>query len=477
MRRLRVLSCMLVVGLAGCSVLTDYPSRTRCAQRAFGVMDFDRAAAEFEDKETGLDRLCYLAERGTVLHTAGRFDESNALFEDAFGVVQEFDSRATVSVRDSAAFVGTLLINEKTEPYRGESFERVYIHTFSAMNYLLKGDRSGARVEIRRAYNRQTKERLAHQAEYDEARRQSESRQVYRGDALAQARQAYGGHESLAKVNIFQDAFSFHLSSLVYELQGEYNDALVDAKKVLVLKPASLLAKQQAVRCAKRVPGLGAGGLIQQYGDVPAPASGEGEVVVLFACGLAPEKREIKIALPIPSGRGWTYNKIAFPIYRERPNPVTAARITVGGRSLGRTEVLSDVERKAKATLYQRLPVLVMKSVLRAVTRYAAQKTILDSGHRDQQLARHLIAFGVGLATAAVEQADLRSWLTLPQSFQAARGAAPAGSQAVTVELVGRHGAVIGASHHPIEVQAGRTTVVVVRSVGPCAKIWSAGPF
>ena len=471
MRGRLILCCLVVnVAAAGCSVVTDYPSRTRGAQAAFNNFDFDRAAGIYKDKQTSLDHLCYRLERGTAMHTAGSYDESNRLFEQAFQDVRDFDNRASVSVRDSTAFLGTLVINEKTVPYRGESFERVYIHTFSAMNYLLKGDTSGARVEIRRAYNRQTKERLAHQEEYDEAVKQSRSHGVSSSQALSLAQREYRTSGALKSVNIFQDAFSFYLSSLVYEVLGEYGEAVVDAKKILVLRPESRLARQQIARCAKKAPGLVSGGA-KAYGDVAIPGPGQGEVVVLYACGLAPVKREMKISLPVPSGRGLTYNKVAFPVYRRRGSPVVAAEASVGGSSVGRTEVLSDVERKAMATLSQRLPTLVMKSILRAAVRYGIQKGILDAGHRKDRGLRQVIAFGVGVVGAVVEQADLRSWLTLPQTFQATRGVVPAGSHSLSVELMGGHGSALGVVHTPIEVREGRITVVVVRSVGARAVV------
>jgi len=390
---------------------------------------------------------------------------SNEIFVDAFQDIEGFDSRALISVRDSSAFLGTLLINEKAAPYRGEPFERIYVHTLSALNYLLLGDKGAARVEIRRAYNRQTQERLAHQEEYNEALRKSRAYGVYYPSALNTVRCAYEDGRTLARVNVFQDAFSYYVSSLVYEMLGEYNEALIDAKKMLVLRPGSRLAREQVARCVQQAPQLG-DGTTRAYADVQLPQSGQGQVVVLMACGLAPVKIERSIQLPVPTGRGLTYNKVAFPAYHTRDNPVAMARVSVAGRVFGVTEVLSDVERKARANLWQRLPTLVMKSLLRAAVRYGAQKALLDSGHQRDRPLRQAAAMGLGLVGAAVEQADLRSWLTLPRSFQAVRGIAPAGRHGMTVELVDRNGRPQKAILEPVEIREGRITVVFLRIIG-----------
>jgi hypothetical protein len=67
------------------------------------------------------------------------------------------------------------------------------------------------------------------------------------------------------------------------------------------------------------------------------------------------------------------------------------------------------------------------------------------------------------------EQADLRSWLTLPRSLQVARGVADGGKQEIRIELLGPANEVKTTVTQPVEVAAGRLTVVVVRTVGPNA--------
>ena len=90
-----------------------------------------------------------------ILHTRGRPEESNAVFDEAERVIRHHEEKAVLSLSKGSAQVGSLLVNEKTLPYRGEPFEKVLVNTYKAANYLLLHDYEGARVEIRRSFARQ----------------------------------------------------------------------------------------------------------------------------------------------------------------------------------------------------------------------------------------------------------------------------------------------------------------------------------
>jgi hypothetical protein len=474
MRHTVQLVILAAAAMAGCSTLTEYPKRTAEAQAAFLSQDFGRAAEllQAQQEKNRLDALCYRLERATALQAAGRFADSNRVFEEAFGDARDFDSRALVSARDSAAAIGTLLVNEKAAPYRGEAFERVYIHTFSALNYLLLGDKTSARVEARRALNAQTQEKLHHEEEYAEARRQAAQFGAFADAALNTVKTEYPANPAVEQANVFLDAFSFYVATVIYEVQGEYANAADLARTDLLrLLPASRTAQEQYVRCLRK-DGKPAPKEMKSPPDVRLPGKEQGEVIVFLLCGLSPKKEEVKIVLPIPTGGGGVaYAAMAFPKYEARENPVVCARASVGAQDLGRTEALSDVERKAFTSLSERLPVLAVKAFLRAAIRYGVQYGIqaAESEDEDEKVMRRITSGLVGLAGVLAEQADLRSWLTLPRSLQVARGVADGGKQEIRIELLGPANEVKTTVTQPVEVAAGRLTVVVVRTVGPNA--------
>ena len=327
--------------LAGCSVVSHYPERNAHAMSAFRDLDLDAAAAAFQSNQTSLDAVCYRMDRATALHTAGAFADSNKAFAGAAEEIDELDGRALVSLRDVAASAATMVLNDKAEPYRGEPFERVHIHTFSVLNYLMLGERAEARVQMRKSYDTQNDEKRRHEEEYGAVRDLARREGVAYSEALEEALRQSGTGDALREVNVFLDAFAFYLASVVYELNGEYDNASDVARTDLLrLKPDSVAAKEQYARCARKaerdIPDD-----LSEYKETPLPSDDEGEVVVFFLCGLAPVKREVKYVRPLPTGRGATYNAIAFPRYESRHNPVSAASVRLGSRVVGPTEAPS----------------------------------------------------------------------------------------------------------------------------------------
>src|SRR6185436_258049 len=66
------------------------------------------------------------------------------------------------------------------------------------------------------------------------------------------------------------------------------------------------------------------------------------------------------------------------------------------------------------------------------------------------------------LFTALTERADLRAWLTLPDSYQACRMFVPPGQCALTLEAVGGESIDLGT----YDLDAGETMIVIARTIG-----------
>ena len=106
----------------------------------------DAALATLSEAEVPRrDRLLLLLDRGLAAQAAGRYRESTEALAEADALVERLDY---VSVRDQGA---SLLVSDRVSSYRGESAERLWIHTFQMINFLALGETEGAAVEARRA--------------------------------------------------------------------------------------------------------------------------------------------------------------------------------------------------------------------------------------------------------------------------------------------------------------------------------------
>ena len=91
------------------------------------------------------DLLLAHLDRGLIAHTSGDYQLSVNAFLSAVALLEEFDY---LSVREQSA---KLVTNDSSASYKGEYSERLWIHTFQMMNFLLLNNPSAAAVEARQA--------------------------------------------------------------------------------------------------------------------------------------------------------------------------------------------------------------------------------------------------------------------------------------------------------------------------------------
>jgi len=423
------------------------------------------AMAELEQRDPAdRNKMLHLCEMGALCNAMGNYKSSNQALLAGVNIAREYDDRARVSLRNSAAFAAALALNDRTIPYRGSPFERVMMHTYLATNFLLLHDLEGARVEILRAYAVQKQLREEHEKRIARTKEEASKRNANMGGIMNKVSENFRDQRALLKKagNVYQNAFTYYLSALVYELGDETDDAYIDYKTVHALNPDFRPAWTDLLRCSKK---LGARGDYadwrERFGsgvpeDIPA---GHGEVVVLYQCGLAPEKEEIRFVVPIPVNKRIHPVHIAFPKYKRQPNPVTRARLRLNGREAGTTYPLVDLEATAVRDLWDQAPEIALRAALRAAGRVASAEAARKQKHGEFAM------LGVFLAGAVLDRADLRSWLTLPRDIQVLRVSAPAGTYEMGLELLGG-GSVAVTPLENVPVRAGRITLVHLRSVG-----------
>lgn len=88
------------------------------------------------------DRLLYLMEVGTILHTLRDWAKSNLAFIEA-------DEMAESIRKSRGKEILAFLVNQNKQNFVGENFERVKIKFYIALNYLMLGERGKALAYIR----------------------------------------------------------------------------------------------------------------------------------------------------------------------------------------------------------------------------------------------------------------------------------------------------------------------------------------
>ncbi len=396
-----VLYGVLLSGCAG-----DYVARTRNLRSAYEHEAYEHALTELDavaKQDTGKDTLLVLLDRGMVLHAAGRWRDSIQVLAKADRLAAELD---VVSVSEEA---GTFLTNERERAYRGEDFERLMISVLQALNYAQLGQDEEALVEVRRVNERLEKMIVDEKKPYEQ---------------LAIAR---------------------YLGGVLYEDQREWDSAYIDYAKALELEPELGPLAEPLLRLAKKTGRQDEyERLRRRFPDVAHEplGPGEGQVLVVVEAGLAPEKEPADRMLE-------THDLIQVPVYRDRGRPGLAQ---VWVRDSGqRTVTVTSLADVAKVHLDERIGRMLARQVAGAV---AKAGLAAGAGALTKSREVGVLTF---LLLNAMNQPDLRSWMSLPAEFQLARFRLPSGTHTVQVEYGGR------VTSRDVEVKPGRISVVVMR--------------
>jgi len=421
---LRILLIIFSLALWGCSSLQNYTLRTAPARTSIAAGDFQSALAMFpDDSARGTDEILVRMERGMVLQDLGQFDLSSVEFEKAAQKIQENEARAVISASKTFSQAESLIINEQVMPYEGQDFEIILLHALNAMNYLMRGDLEGARVEVRRSYERQKNLSERHEKELEEAGKEPLSgdwdTSLEQADPLAYSslKEKAGGVYS-----VYHNAFASYISALVYELVGEPDEAYIDLKKALQAYPSNPSLQKDLLRLSRKL-GYRDDQEIwkKRFGNTGNVPRDSIDVFVIFSYGLAPYRMPVKI--PIPISHGFTF--AAFPVYGFSPSAIDRAQVDAGS-STESTSAVFDVDAVAARNLLDDYPIIFAKQVARSYLKAKATSSLRK--HHGE--AGAIMGF---LFSAVTEQADLRAWSMLPKQIQAARLFVPRHAQDITI--------------------------------------------
>lgn len=133
---------MFILLVSGCSSLPLQKART-----AFYVgnpVEADRILKECDQVSQKNKLLCYM-EKGLILYYMAEYEKSTQVLLKASALIREQDQ---ISIKDQSSAV---LINDSVATYKGEYCERLWVHTFLMMNFLMQHNAESAMVEGRQA--------------------------------------------------------------------------------------------------------------------------------------------------------------------------------------------------------------------------------------------------------------------------------------------------------------------------------------
>ncbi len=370
------------------------------------------------------NRLLFLLEKGKIAHLMQQYDSSNKYFNEADLYME--DARTTVG--DVA--LGTLL-NPMMQSYKGEAFEKFMIHYYKTLNYLALNQPSDALIEARR---------------------------------ISLKSYALQDNTNNRQNRYSDDAFSQILQGLIYEKNGDINNAFIAYRNAaeIYLKNNNIwydvsIPEQLKIDLLRTAAANGFVDQVEYYERVfnmkysPREAPAGGEVIVFWENGLAPVKEEQNFFfsltkdglgnfffvdptgsfnIPFDFSAGITKSalkvedlrslRVAFPKYVEQPVSLAGAYIHANNQNYP-LQKAENINALAFATLRERF----IKEMSLTLSRLAVKK-LAEAAARPKEDAKNknekeALAMAIQIFNIASEKADTRNWQSLPHTIYYSR--------------------------------------------------------
>lgn len=431
---------------------------------------------EARDEYGSKSRVLYDMDLGMALHLAGDYEASNVHLERAETRIEDLYTRRVST--EIAAF----LINDTRLPFEGAPFEQVWVNVVKALNYALLGEWDEALVEARRI--------------------------DHRLNVLADRRDADAYRE---------DPFARYMSGVLFESAGELNDAFIAYRKAYdayraarswLRTPVPESLKTDLLRITDAL-ALGQEHEFyrREFPDIswhpPSAIKNLAQVVVISYNGRAPRTEDQFLDLPVDLdalklvlltkgatggantderrvvesvlyGLSGRVVRVALPKLVPQKTQVQHSEVSLSGPAgpiRTRTQLAANLTATAEKALNDRFTALAVKAVARAASKFAIAEGATRGAReavRDDEAT--LVAFLAGFLfkslAIATEEADKRSWRTLPDEIHIARVWLSPGDYTVRVRPIGVTGGEAGrgrGSSHELTLRRGETRIIVER--------------
>jgi hypothetical protein len=448
----RVVSALILLALVtGCNHVyhANFVEAYRAGQYQVAETKVQSEGSDaINDKGSG-DRMIYLLEQGAVERAAGHIEASNQAFESADLLFQKFDQKAQVRIgREVTAAV----TNQTQFDYEGYGYDRLMTNCYKALNYLQQGNYDFARAELKRvAYAQQMIEmhkadRIAQmKKDKQESKDYNVDRAMHDPRFRAESASLYTPLNNSRAVYV--NAFAEYLQGIYYLQCGDFPDLEVARA---ALTSAASMCDNEYVRQD-----------LQLIDRITQTGKREPITYVIFETGLAPRREQIRIDIPIwivniaAYDTGVDYVGAAFPKLVPEPGGLPYLRASSSSGQFT-TQTIVDMDAVVSREFKDDLPAIITRTLIstgtKATLAYAANRAT-----RGNDIANVLTRIGTTAYQYWQNDADLRTWRTLPKMIVVARFPTPADGN-LTLTAPG------GYPVAQVRVQPNKSNLVWVRS-------------
>lgn len=472
-RSLLLSGAAAVLGLAAIlAACSSHTSQTRGLTASYLSGNLSAAAQEADKQATqrgeSRDAVIWRLEQGAVLRAAQQVGQSTRAFDLAEDRIRDFDHEADVKLSRETAATFT---NLASLPYKGFAYDRIMMNTYKALNDLTQQQYDKARVELMRALQRQREavednakriEKAQEEAagfkpknkegeevkvapdKDSEANKQSTVQRAEKDQKFqSQLNSALSAQRDRinSTYSVYVNPFTVYLDGLFFMYRSTGGADFERARKSL--------ERVRGMMADKTFPSADLDALEElKNGQTPGPFT-----YIIFETGVAPAREEIRLDVPIFLPEV-PYVGAAFPKLQFRDN-YTESLYVAGANTFdaAHTTLVADMDAIVAQEFDNELPITITRTLISSAVKAAATYGLKEG-------LGIWGSIGGALYQVSTNQADLRTWTTLPKQFQIARIVTPK-DRLITLKPSSSSLTV------PVELIPGHINVVYVKSINP----------
>lgn len=355
------------------------------------------------------DQLVYLLDYGVALSLAGKIQESNSVLLRADKLAEDLDYHSVSRV------AGSMVLSEDMKQYKGDTFEKIFINAYLAMNFLQLNQLDEALVEARRMNEKYAKIRLEDKKDFE------------------------------------LNPFGKYLSALIWEADRKYDDAYIAYNEAYQISNEIGTIREDLIRSAKLSKRMNEYQKWKRaFPEVMEKdewySKNNGELVIIYQQGWGPRK-------------AYNPQDYTFPILRPIPQQTTRAILQIDKVGSFNSTFIYDVESAAIKTLQDDMAALVARRIAARLTKDVTAEEI----RKNNEILGLITWFALHIS----DRADLRQWSTLPQTIQVVRVYLPPGNYKFSLQGLNDEGLPTADQliNREVIIRSGKKSILTWRSV------------
>jgi len=305
------------------------------------------------------------AEIGLIKYYQKNDSLSNRYFTKAINEYENYEDKPIFSI---SSFV--------RNDYQGEGYDRVFLHNYKAINYLVNGNFEDARVESKNSNLVQTKERerLNNFIEKNKSKKSVPS--VYQ-ELFSRVN---------SNINPYQNPFAYYISALSYLEDNDYDNATMDIRNALRYNSNSYFLKKKLQQ------------LSQNKNNVT--------VELFFDVGKSPIKTAIRQKMNMGSLEKHMVHLPSFEVYSSDISYIKI--VDEDNQEVTRTSILSDINAIKINEFKEKLP-----SILYMYTKESSMSIV------SKMVEKKSIALAILMRStnALYSKSNISTWSLLPEKI------------------------------------------------------------